>query len=159
MAESTGARPDRPAVITHPPVLFVGALLTGAALDWLIPLPMLAPTAGRVPGIALVVVGLILALWCIGLFHRAGTNAPTHLAATALVTDGPYRFSRNPMYLAMTVLSIGVALWANSAWMLGLLIPTFVLLNIGVIGPEERYLEAKFGDAYRQYRGRVRRWL
>lgn len=159
MVDSTVARPDRPAVIAHPPVLFGGALLTGAALDWLIPLPMLVPAAGRAPGIALIVVGLALAGWCVRLFRRAGTSLPTHRAATALVTDGPYRLSRNPIYVALTTLSIGVALWSNSAWMLGLLIPTFVLLNIGVIGPEERYLEAKFGDAYRGYRARVRRWL
>ena len=150
---------DNPWVIAHPPVLYAGALITGAALDRLIPLPILAPGAGLVPGLVLIGLALALAGWCFGLFRRAGTNVPTHKPVTAIVTDGPYRLSRNPIYVALTALSIGVALWANSYWMLGMLLPTFVIMNVGVIDREERYLAAKFGDAYLAYKARVRRWL
>ncbi len=150
---------DHPGVITHPPFLYGGALLAGAGLDWLIPLPMLDAGAGRIPGIILIALGLVLAGWCAVLFHRAGTGIPTHLPSTTVVSHGPYRFSRNPIYLGLTVISVGIGLWANSAWMLGLLVPTLVIMEIGVIRREERYLEAKFGDDYRAYKARVRRWL
>jgi protein-S-isoprenylcysteine O-methyltransferase Ste14 len=159
MSESDGGRPDNPGVITHPPFLYAGALAVGAVLDELIALPVLAPGAGLVPGVALIVLALALAGWCIGLFVRAGTNVPTNKPVTAIVTDGPYRFSRNPIYVALTALSVGVAVWANSYWMLGLLLPTLVIMNVGVIAREERYLTAKFGDAYLAYKARVRRWL
>ena len=156
-SNDTGA--DNPGVITHPPFLYAGALAVGAALDQLIPLPVLAPGGGLVPGVALMVLALGLAGWCLGLFRRAGTNVPTSKPATAIVTDGPYRFSRNPIYVALTMLSVGVSLWANSWWMLGLLVPTLVIMNIGVIDREERYLAAKFGDGYLSYKARVRRWI
>ncbi len=159
MAESGTARPDNPGVITHPPFLYAGALAAGALLDRPIPLPMLPPGAGFVPGVTLIGLALVLAAWCVGLFRRAGTNVPTNKPVTAIVTGGPYRFSRNPIYVALTALSAGVALWANSWWMLGLLLPTFVIMNIGVVDREERYLTAKFGDDYLAYKARVRRWL
>jgi len=159
MTESAGSRPDHPGVITHPPFLYAGALVVGALLDRLIPLPVLAPGGGLVPGVVLIGLAGGLAGWCFGLFRRAGTNVPTHKPATAVVTDGPYRFSRNPIYIALTTLSVGIAIWVNSWWMLGLLIPTFVIMNIGVVDREERYLAAKFGDAYLSYKARVRRWL
>lgn len=152
-------RADHPGVITHPPFLYAGSLAVGAVLDQLVPLPVLSPGRGFGPGITLVALGLAIAVWCVLLFRRAGTNAPTHRPATAIVTDGPYRFSRNPMYVGVTVLSVGIALWANSWWMLGLLIPTFVIMNVGVVAREERYLAAKFGDEYLAYKARVRRWL
>lgn len=159
MTESGGRRPDNPGVITHPPFLYAGALVVGALLDRLIPLPILAPGGGLVPGVVLIVLAGCLAAWCFGLFRRAGTNVPTHKPSTAIVTDGPYRFSRNPIYIALTTLSAGIAIWVNSWWMLGLLVPTFVIMNIGVIDREERYLAAKFGDEYLSYKARVRRWL
>ena len=159
MTESGVGKPDNPGAITHPPFLYGGALAAGALLDWLIPLPMLAAGTGMMPGVVLIVLALALAAWCFVLFRRAGTNVPTSRPSTAIVTDGPYRFSRNPIYVALTALSVGVALWANSWWMLGLLIPTFVIMNIGVIDREERYLAAKFGDEYLAFKARVRRWL
>lgn len=159
MTETNDVRPDIPGVITHPPFLYAGALAVGAALDTLIPLPALAAGTGLVPGVTLIVLALALAFWCFGLFRRAGTNVPTSRPATAVVTDGPYRVSRNPIYVALTTLSVGIALWINSWWMLGLLIPTLVIMNIGVIDREERYLAAKFGDEYLAFKARVRRWL
>lgn len=154
-----GQDDDKPGVIAPPPVLYGGALLVGAGLDWLIPLPVLAPDAGQGLGAVLIVAGLALALWCVLLFHRAGTAVEPYKPSTAIVSSGPYRFSRNPIYVALTAVSIGIGLWANSAWMLGLLLPTLVIMRIAVIGPEERYLEAKFGAEYLDYKARVRRWL
>lgn len=152
-------RDDKPGVIAPPPALYGGALAVGAGLDWLIPLPLLAPGAGQAPGVVLILAGLALALWCVLLFRRAGTAVEPYKPSTAIVSSGPYRFSRNPIYVALTAVSVGIGLWANSAWMLGLLLPTLVIMRIAVIGPEERYLEAKFGAAYLDYKARVRRWL
>jgi protein-S-isoprenylcysteine O-methyltransferase Ste14 len=149
---------DHPGVITHPPVLYGIALILGAAIDVFVPLPLLDPETGPVVGLGLVAVGFVLAGWCAVLFVRAGTNVPTHRPSTALVTHGPYRFSRNPIYVALTAISVGVGLWANSAWMVGLILPTLVVMQVGVIEREERYLEEKFGDEYREYKARVRRW-
>ncbi len=159
MTGSDSGKPDNPGVITHPPFLYAGALAVGALLDLVIPLPILPAGTGLVPGVALIVLALALAFWCFMLFRRAGTNVPTNKPVTAIVTGGPYRFSRNPIYVALTALSVGIALWVNSWWMLGLLLPTLVLMNIGVIDREERYLATKFGDEYLAYKARVRRWL
>ena len=89
---------------------------------------------------------------------RARTNIDPYKPATALVTGGPYRFTRNPIYVAMTLLYVGAALSFRIIPALILLPIALLLLQFGVIRREERYLEAKFGDRYRQYRSRVRRW-
>ena len=99
---------------------------------------------------------LILAL---GRFRRAGTAVEPWRTSTALVTNGVYRFTRNPMYLAMALLYLGAALAADSVLALVLLPPLLVLVRVGVISREERYLERRFGDEYRRYRSSVRRWL
>ena len=91
--------------------------------------------------------------------RAAATNISTDLPATALVVDGIYGWSRNPLYLAMTLTYIGLAIAAGSVWAIALLLPLLVLMHVGVISREERYLEREFGDAYRQYKSRVRRWL
>ena len=92
-------------------------------------------------------------------FRRAGTPIRTRKPVTAIITTGPYRLSRNPIYLSFTLLQLGLGLWGNSAWVVGTLIPTLVLLSYGVIAREERYMAQKFGDAYLRNRGAVRRWI
>jgi protein-S-isoprenylcysteine O-methyltransferase Ste14 len=108
--------------------------------------------------------GLFVVLGFVGFagvwaFRRAGTSPNPWRPASALVTSGPYGFSRNPMYLGFTFLYIGVTCWSNSLWPL-LPLP-FILLYMDrdIIAKEEAYLERRFGDSYREYRGRVRRWL
>ena len=90
-------------------------------------------------------------------FRRAQTPIRTRKPVTKVITTGPYRFTRNPIYLSFTLLQLGLGLWANSAWVVGLLIPTLALMS-GVIAREERYMAQKFGDEYLQYRATVRRW-
>jgi protein-S-isoprenylcysteine O-methyltransferase Ste14 len=92
-------------------------------------------------------------------FWRAGTTLMPNRPASRLVVEGPYRFSRNPMYLGLTTLYLGVALMLNSVWVLALLPGVLLLLQTGVIRREERYLEGAFGPGYQAYRTRVRRWL
>lgn len=91
--------------------------------------------------------------------ESTGTNVNPSRPATTLVTIGPYAFSRNPMYVARTCLYLGLGLLMNALCVLVAVVPLLVVMHYGVIKPEERYLEAKFGEAYRQYRSHVRRWL
>ena len=91
--------------------------------------------------------------------ERAGTNVNPTLPSTVLVATGPFLFSRNPLYVALTLMYVGLALLANALWVLVSMIPVLVVMHYGVVRREERYLEAKFGDAYREYRSRVRRYV
>jgi protein-S-isoprenylcysteine O-methyltransferase Ste14 len=142
-----------------PPLFYVGGFLAGVALELLFPvaaLPrVLAVLAGVVGG------GLWLALdgSAMLLFRRARTSVVPMRPTTALVTSGPYRFTRNPMYAGMAVLYVALALAFGVIWALPLLPAVIYLVDRLVIAREERYLEAKFGDEYREYKGRVRRWL
>lgn len=107
----------------------------------------------------LAVAGSILFSLCFERFRRAGTNVPSWQPSTALVTGGPYRFSRNPIYLAQTLIYLGLACGYGSAWPLALLPAVLIVMHHGVIRREERYLAARFGAAYRAYSASVRRWL
>jgi protein-S-isoprenylcysteine O-methyltransferase Ste14 len=90
---------------------------------------------------------------------RAGTNIDPRQPAVVLVTNGPFRFSRNPLYVALTGLYVGVALLIDGLWTLLLLVPLLVVTQQGIVRREERYLERKFGEEYRTYKIRVRRWI
>ena len=92
-------------------------------------------------------------------FLAAGTNIPPNLPTTALVVDGIYRRTRNPLYLGTTLVYLGLSVAAGSLWAIGLVVPLLWVINTGVIAREEHYLERKFGDAYRAYKARVRRWV
>jgi protein-S-isoprenylcysteine O-methyltransferase Ste14 len=92
-------------------------------------------------------------------FNAAGTNIPPNLPTTALVVDGIYRRTRNPLYLGTTLIYLGLGVAAGSFWAIGLAVPLLWVINVGVIAREERYLERKFGEAYRAYKARVRRWV
>jgi len=149
-------------VRVYPPVFFAGGIAAGFLLQRLWPLPLggeaLRP-ALRAAGFAALALWLAFDGWALALMLRAGTSPNPMRASTALVTAGPYRVSRNPIYVGYVFLHLGVAFLANTAWLLATLPPVLYLLRRLVILREERYLEATFGDAYRGYRGRVRRWL
>jgi len=151
--------PDSPHVIVLPPLLYVVALGAGLLLNWAAPRPLLSSSLRCWMGGALVVLGLGITGWGRTLMARAGTNVNPFQPTTALVTTGPFRFSRNPLYVGLTLAYLGGALLTNSVWVLALLVPVLLVMHYGVVRREERYLEAKFGDAYRAYRGRVRRYL
>lgn len=152
---------DTPGVIAPPPLLFLGALAAAAALDFgLIRVPTGLPRGLRFgAGAVLAAAAVGLAAAALWRFRRAGTAAEPWRPSTALVTGGVYRFTRNPMYLAMALLYLGLALALDSGVALVLLLPLLALVQAGVISREERYLEGKFGDEYRRYRAAVRRWI
>jgi len=151
---------DTAQVIIRPPLGWGLAVIAGLALNWLVPLPFL-PTdlPARWLGALVFVLALTLFAWAIVTITRAGSNVPTNLPTTTIVEIGPYRFTRNPIYLGMFVGLIGLAIVFDNLWLLMMLVPFAPVIRYGVVAREESYLERKFGDAYRGYRSRVRRWL
>lgn len=143
----------------RPPVLFFGTLATGLLLQRLFPFTMFSHRRARIVGAALSIAGLAIGASSIRSMTRAGTPVQPHLPTSAVVTDGPYRYTRNPIYLGMTLLYAGISGLANAAWPLLLLPAVLYGITTGMIEHEERYLEQRFGDQYRQYRERVRRWI
>jgi len=153
---------DNPGVIAPPPLIYVGGVALGLLLHRLLPIKFLA----RIPrGITLTVgstcvsMGLTVLVSGFRQMTNAQTNVNPTYPATTIVTEGPFRFTRNPLYLSMTLLYIGITFLVNTLWLVLLLPIVLVLINIGVIAREERYLERKFGAQYLAYKQRVRRWL
>jgi protein-S-isoprenylcysteine O-methyltransferase Ste14 len=140
-------------------VLYGSAFVLGLILHWLVPFGHLPTLAARLAGVACFIIGAGVAHSGEKVMHRAGTNVRPDLPSTALVTDGPFRFTRNPLYVGLTLMYAGIALLIPAVWPLLLLIAVLLVMQWGVIAREERYLERKFGEAYRAYLGRVRRWI
>jgi len=151
--------PDSPNVIVLPPVLYAAGLAVGLLLHWVAPRRIFSSDAGYWIGGVFLAAGVVVAIWGRREMEKAGTNVKPTQPTTALVATGPFRFSRNPLYVALTSIYLGVAMLANALWVLALLAPIVMVMHFGVIRREERYLDAKFGDGYRGYRSRVRRYL
>ena len=151
---------DRANAIVRPPVALLAACLAGLLADWLFPLKLLPASVPNVLlGSFIFVDGLALAIWAITTIRGAGTHVETTQPTTAIVADGPYRFSRNPIYLAMGLGLVGLAIGFNTVWILVALAAFYLVVRYGVIAREEAYLERKFGAVYLGYKSRVRRWL
>jgi protein-S-isoprenylcysteine O-methyltransferase Ste14 len=150
---------DSPAVLVFPPLLALGVLLIGAGAHLLHPVPLSPRLPARVAGSLLATAAAWTALAARAAMARAGTNVNPRLPATAIVTDGPYRFTRNPMYLSLCLLNLGMGLLLCDLVPVLLTAGLAAVLHYGVIVREERYLGRKFAGAYSAYRGRVRRWL
>ena len=150
---------DAPGVIAPPPLIYLGGLAVGFGLDTLFPIAILPETLQYLAGGVLIAASLALAIPMVMAFHKAGTHVDVRKPATALVTSGPFRLSRNPAYLGATLLYAGIAIAADSLWVLVLLVPVLMVMHAGVISREERYLERKFGEDYRRYKASVRRWM
>ncbi len=152
------AQADNAGVVVRPPLLYAAALGAMLVLRWLWPLPILG-RAALWPGLALVALAVGLLVWGRQTLVAGGTNVDPSLPSTAIVTSGPYRFSRNPLYVGLALFYFGLTLALDSWWGIVLLAPVLIVMHRGVIQHEERYLEQKFGDGYRQYRAAVRRYL
>ena len=144
--------------LIRPPIVYFVAIVVGLGLETGWPAP---PLPGVVAPLGVVLVLLALTLFALSILElrAARTTFRTQQPTTTIVMTGPFRLSRNPIYLAFTLLQLGIGLWRNSAWVLGLLVPAFVLVSFGTVAREERYLEEKFGDEYRRYEADVPRWL
>ena len=161
VSSSSGAsRGDTPGVVAPPPVLFGVVFLIGFLLQRMLPWPI--PLSGRAAGwfgIRFLDVSGLLALWAAGFMVHARTHINPLRPVTALVRGGPFRFSRNPLSISLVMLYVGLAFQIRSLWPLLLLAPLLLINHFGIILREERFLEAKFGDEYRNYRAAVRRWI
>ncbi|HYG85058.1 MAG TPA: isoprenylcysteine carboxylmethyltransferase family protein [Azospirillum sp.] len=149
-------------VITRPPLLFLAALLLGYVSDRLLPLPFPIPRIDPVHWIiagSLILIGLTLAAAGIRNFSRAGTPVPTNQPTRALVTTGIHGWTRNPIYLGLFLVYVGIGMAVRSLSILILTVPLAIAIRYGVVAREEAYLERRFGDTYRDYKARVRRWV
>jgi protein-S-isoprenylcysteine O-methyltransferase Ste14 len=148
--------------VRRPPFLYLACLVLGFALERLLPLPLTYPEATlaySMAGGTLVVIGVVIMVVGVRNFSRADTPVPSNQPVRALVTTGIHGWSRNPIYVGMLLLYAGIGTAARSPWVLLLALPLVIILRYGVIAREEAYLERRFGDAYRDYQARVRRWV
>lgn len=152
---------DRPNILVLPPLVALGAAVLAIVLEWLAPLGWLPPRGSALVaiGVVILVVGVLIAVSGMRAFKQAGTNIDPRQPALKIVRDGPYRFTRNPMYLGLVLLQPGLALAFSLDWALLLTPIVWAILHWGVVLREEAYLEEKFGDPYRDLLASTRRWL
>jgi protein-S-isoprenylcysteine O-methyltransferase Ste14 len=151
---------DNANVVIRPPIALALAVAAGLAGGWLYPLPFVPASIPAVSvGVAVFAIALAMAAWAIGTMRSAGTRFETHQPTARIVSAGPYRFTRNPIYVGMFLALIGLAIGFDSLWLLAALVPFYLVIRHGVVAREEAYLERKFGSAYLDYKARVRRWL
>ena len=151
---------DSPGFCVSPPLLYIAVLGLGILVSVWYPVHLLPSRLAWALGGTLLAGGVALGpVWGLRTLLRAGTTVRPDKPAARLVTGGPFRFSRNPLYLALTFMYAGIATMANSVWALPLLIPLTLFMSRFVIRREEDYLLRAFGEEYRRYKTRVRRWL
>jgi protein-S-isoprenylcysteine O-methyltransferase Ste14 len=144
----------------HPPALFLGAVLLGIALHWLWALELARGSRLRIAlGVALLCGGVALLGSALRIFHRIGQHPDPRKPTPVIARDGPYRLSRNPMYLGGSLIQLGLGVALGNAWIVLLLVPALALIHHRVVLPEEAYLEEKFGEDYSRFKASVRRWI
>ncbi len=150
---------DHAQVIVPPPLVFLGYLLGALLVNWILPFSEPWPFILRIAGGVMAIVGFILGGSAISQMRKAHISPDPHHPVSALVTGGPYRFTRNPIYLGFFLIYLGFTFLDGTLW--GLLASPFLFWTIthAVIHAEEIYLDEKFGDEYKMYRSRVRQWL
>ena len=156
---TTSDAKDRPGVIAPPPLIYIGFLAIGFGLGWLWPLA-LGFGEWRYPAAAMIfVAGGVIAIAGVRQFKAAGTSFDVLKPDTALLDSGLYRYSRNPLYVSLTLAYLSIALAINSGWAMLLVVPALAVMRYGVIAREERYLASKFDEPYARYKATVRRWI
>lgn len=150
---------DHPGVLVHPPLLYLAGLALLVAAHLLMPLTILSSQALRIPGIVVALMGAILLVWGRRTMVAAGTNVNPGKPSLAIVDGGPFRFTRNPLYVSISLIFLGATLFLNEWAGIALLTVLLLIMHFGVVRREERYLDVKFGQVYRDYRSRVRRWI
>ena len=150
---------DKAGVVAPPPLIYLGALLFGLLLGRRFPMRFLPRTMARGLGWPLLGGGVLLAGWFELAMRQADTPTNPYKPVERIATEGPFRYTRNPAYLSMTMMYAGIAALANALWAIVLLSVALLVIQRGVIEREERYLERKFGEEYLSYKARVRRWI
>lgn len=157
--DSTDDDTHGPNIRLHPPIIYAISILSGIGLDntWRLPMPY--GIHGTLYGGITLGIMFLIAGWSLFRFNHAGTDVRPDKPDNALITSGPYRYTRNPLYIALTLVQVSVALWYNNLWILLLVVPSLIVITRYAIAREERYLEKLFGQQYLDYKQRVRRWL
>jgi protein-S-isoprenylcysteine O-methyltransferase Ste14 len=152
---------DTPGVNLMPPTVFYVCLACGGLLEFVFPhnFPFLAAPLRIALGLVVGIAGFIFMLVAHETFKRSGTAVPTNQSATTFVAKGAYRLSRNPMYVGGSAFFLGIGLVAGSLWIFAFYIPLATYLAMYVVPREEAYMEREFGNDYRLYRSKVRRWI
>ena len=145
--------------VVRPPLAYLASIVLGALIQLAVPVPLLPRTLSVPLGASLVGVAIALFSYAVAKFRASGTPVPARKPTTVIVRTGPYRFSRNPIYLAFSLLQFGIAIWVNSVWLLATLVAAVALIHYAVVPKEEQYLERRFGTDYLEYKASVRRWL
>jgi protein-S-isoprenylcysteine O-methyltransferase Ste14 len=145
--------------LARPPLIYSSAIALGLAVHVLWPIRLLPRFLGTPIGVVLTLAAIALFLSAVRTLRNAGTPVPGNRPTTAIVRTGPFRFSRNPIYLAFSLLQLGLAFWINSLGLLITLVPAVALMSLVVIPREETYLTARFPSEYVPYKASVRRWL
>ena len=144
--------------LLRPPIIFLGSILLGLALNWAWPIEFISRNVWPL-GPLVSACAVLLFLLSYLEFRAAGTSVRGSTRSTTIVRTGPYRFSRNPIYLAFILFVVGLSVWLNNLWLLVTLVPAVGIIAMIVIPREERFLELNFQDQYSSYKAAVRRWL
>ena len=150
---------DRAHLVINPFLIYIAFGLCAIFLQKLLPLPFILQSSARIIGVAIMIINLIIGLPAVRNMFAAKTSPNPYRPTTALVFSGPYRFTRNPMYIGLTLLYAGLMMYLQLPWGLIFLPVVIWLITIWVIAPEEKYLEKKFGTDYLNYKSTVRRWI
>lgn len=148
-----------PGVRLHPPLIYGISILCGIGLDNLHTLPMPFGLHGNLYGSFIIAIAIAIALWALVQFHREGTDVRPDRPDDVLLTSGPFRYTRNPLYIVLTLAQVTAAIWLNNLWVLLLTPVSVIIISRYAIAREESYLEKLFGQDYLEYKKRVRRWL
>ena len=150
---------DNAGIITHPPFFYIIAALIAVGIDWLYPLSFGGDGMIKTVAIVLVVVGVLAFIMAGRMFAKNKQSPSVHASQPKIITSGIYGYTRNPIYLIATVWLGAAGLYVDNVWMVLMVIPMIIVINKLVIEKEEAYLESKFGDEYRDYKKKVRRWI
>lgn len=145
--------------LIRPPAVYLGSIGAGLLIHWFRPVRLFPSSIHMPVGILMILAAVVLFVSAVRAFRKAGTPIPGNRPTTAIVHTGPYRASRNPIYLAFTLFQAGLAAAINSLGVLVAVFPALALMALVVVPREERYLEARFPSDYLSYKRKVRRWL
>jgi len=145
--------------LARPPVIYLAAIVLGVVIHFVRPVTLVPGAVSMPAGVAGTLAAVALFVSAVRTFKAAGTPVPGNLPTTTIVRTGPYRFTRNPIYLAFSLLQLAIAVWVNSLWLVVTLLAAVGVMSLVVIPREERYLEARFPAEYSAYKSSVRRWF
>ena len=157
----TDGREQHDGIHPPPPLIYLVFLAAGLIANLYDPLPLSSSETNvlLIPGLVVVVIGLSVGAVALRAMRRAGVSPLPWRTPGKLVVDGPFRFSRNPLYVSLAVMYVGITFAVNALWPLVFLVFPIVIVDRGTILQEEKFLEKKFGEEYRSYKARVRRWI